>query len=98
MQGARWAATSVDIHNGRGEALSLDGNGFELRSGNFKGLRGRESSPASLGLTDSSQVDIPALRCKFVSFGMGEIAARAEDTQGTPTQSHISPSILAYED
>ena len=25
-------------------------------------------------------------------------AARAEDAQGTPTQSHISPSILAYED
>jgi hypothetical protein len=23
---------------------------------------------------------------------------RAEDAQGTPTQSHISPSILAYED
>jgi len=25
-------------------------------------------------------------------------AARAEDAQGTPTQSHISPSILVYED
>ena len=24
--------------------------------------------------------------------------ARAEDAQGTPTQSHISPSILAYQD
>jgi len=23
---------------------------------------------------------------------------RAEDSQGTPTQSHISPSILVYED
>ena len=29
-------------------------------------------------------------------FGRG--AARAEDAQGTPTQSHISPSILVYEE
>ena len=29
-------------------------------------------------------------------FGRG--AARAEDVQGTPTQSHISQSILVYED
>ena len=28
----------------------------------------------------------------------GRCAARAEDAQGTPTQSHISPSILVYED
>ena len=28
----------------------------------------------------------------------GRGAARAEDAQGTPTQSHISPSILVYED
>ena len=27
----------------------------------------------------------------------GRGAARAEDVQGTPTQSHISPSILVYE-
>ena len=25
-------------------------------------------------------------------------SARAEDAQGTPTQSHISPSLLGYED
>jgi hypothetical protein len=25
-------------------------------------------------------------------------AARAEDAQGTPTQSHVPPSILVYED
>ena len=30
------------------------------------------------------------------AFRMG--AARAEDAQGTPTRSHISPSMLAYED
>jgi len=28
--------------------------------------------------------------------GLG--ATRAEDAQGTPTQSHISPSILVYEE
>jgi len=28
----------------------------------------------------------------------GRGAARAKDAQGTPTQSHISPSVLAYED
>ena len=28
----------------------------------------------------------------------GRGAVRAEDAQGTPTQSHISPSILLYED
>ena len=36
----------------------------------------------------------------FKVFGMwldsGRGAARAEDAQGTPTQSHISPSILSY--
>ena len=29
---------------------------------------------------------------------LGRGAARAEDAQGTPTQSHIPPSILVYED
>jgi len=29
---------------------------------------------------------------------VGRGAARAEDAQGTPTQSHMSPSILVYED
>ena len=28
----------------------------------------------------------------------GSGATRAEDAQGTPTQSHVSPSILVYED
>jgi len=32
----------------------------------------------------------------LVDYGRG--AARAEDAQGTLTQSHISPSILVYED
>ena len=62
----------MDIHNGRGEALSLDGNGFELRSGDFSGLRGRESSPASFGWIDSSQVDIPGLQYNSVNFGVGK--------------------------
>jgi len=29
---------------------------------------------------------------------LGRGAARAEDARGTPTQSHISPSILVYEE
>ena len=32
------------------------------------------------------------------STDSGRGTARAEDAQGTPTQSHISPSILLYED
>ena len=28
----------------------------------------------------------------------GRGAARAEDAHGTPTQSHVSPSMLVYED
>ena len=32
----------------------------------------------------------------LVCFGRG--TTRAEDAQGTPTQRHISPSILVYED
>ena len=33
-----------------------------------------------------------------VDHDSGRGAARAEDAQGTPTQSHISPSILVYEE
>ena len=29
--------------------------------------------------------------------GSGRVAARAENAQGIPTQSHMSPSILVYE-
>ena len=32
----------------------------------------------------------------MIDSGRGN--TRAEDAQGTPTQSHVSPSILAYED
>ena len=38
------------------------------------------------------------LLCMINSGFSGSGAARAEDAQGTPTQSHISPSILVYED
>jgi len=34
----------------------------------------------------------------ITSTGAGRGTARAEDAQGTPTQSHISPSILVYEE
>ena len=33
-----------------------------------------------------------------VGYLSGRGAARAEDAQGTPSQSHISPSTLVYED
>ena len=36
-------------------------------------------------------------RCRGMSPSTGRGAARAEDAQGTPTQSHMSPSILVYE-
>ena len=35
---------------------------------------------------------------RIVQNLIGGGAARAGDAQGTPTQSHISPSILVYED
>ena len=35
---------------------------------------------------------------EMVDSGFGRGAARAEDAQGTPTQSRISPRILVYED
>ena len=34
----------------------------------------------------------------FEGKSCGRGAARAEDAQGTPTKSHISPRILVYED
>ena len=66
---------------------------------------------ASVGLGPYSQADRLRLRYTFGNFGAvidpglaqqilihGRGAARAEDAQGTPTQSHMSPSILVYED
>ena len=38
------------------------------------------------------------LVCDRLRVSSGRGAARAEDAQGTPTQSHISPSILVYEE
>ena len=37
-------------------------------------------------------------RLAILRGGSGRGTTRAEDAQGTPTQSHISPSILVYED
>ena len=34
----------------------------------------------------------------MIDSGSGRGAARADGDQGSPTQSHISPSILVYED
>ena len=37
-------------------------------------------------------------RLRLIVLYAGRGTARAEDAQETPTQSHISPSILVYED
>jgi hypothetical protein len=42
------------------------------------------------------EVNVERLSGDRLRFGRG--AAREEDAQGTPTQSHISPSMLVYED
>ena len=52
---------------------------------------------------EETQVDFPVCLQKSVNFWCvidsgGMSTARAEDAQGTPTQSHISPSILVYEE
>ena len=44
------------------------------------------------------RVDIHLLFLFFCLIDSGRGAARAEDAQETPTQSHISPSILACEE
>ena len=41
---------------------------------------------------------VDRLRVGWLNGFSGRGAARAEDAQETPTQSHISPSILVYED
>ena len=35
--------------------------------------------------------------CRVIDSGLVG-STRAEDAQGTPTQSHVSPNILVYED
>ena len=44
-----------------------------------------------------ARVSLPR-RSKETVYIAGRGTARAEDAQGTPTQSHVSPSILVYED
>ena len=36
--------------------------------------------------------------CALIDSGFGRGTTRAEDAQGTPTRSHISPSLLVYEE
>ena len=50
----------------------------------------RVDGPQSLGAF--------GLMAKVGIHGERRGAARAEDAQGTPAQSHISPSILGYEE
>ena len=56
----------------------------------------RSSRPGSCpGLRPKHAPRTPVDRLRV---GCGRGAARAEDAQGTPTQSHVPPSILVYED
>ena len=52
----------------------------------YRGLSFKHLSNASNSTTHTALID------------SGLVTTRAERAQGTPTQSHISPSILAYED
>ena len=62
-------------------------NGITLRSPSVRKVDSRQVIDSGLiGSTD------------FHSSNSGRGTARAEDAQGTPTQSHISPSILVYEE
>ena len=56
-------------------------------------------------LTTSSTIRLSRVQLQLVidsglvgSMGFGRGAARAKDAQGTPTQSHISQSLLVYGD
>jgi len=58
--------------------------------------------PPHSGLRRKFQPKCRSIKClsaahNYGSLVRGRSAARAEDAQGTPTQSHISPSILVYE-
>jgi len=50
------------------------------------------------GRLGNSDVVYPKHRCEVTPDTAREIPSRREDAQGTPTQSHISPSILVYEE
>ena len=57
--------------------------------------------PAPAGICPSKRFPykwqiLSPVHSRLAKSGMG--AARAEDAEGTPTQSHTSPSILVYED
>ena len=48
---------------------------------------------------DYSRVDILGVQYTSVNFGTSDRGTtRADDAQGPPTQSHISPTILVYEE
>ena len=49
-------------------------------------------------LGNLSSASASSFRSDVDRMRAGRGATRAEDAQGTPTQSHISPSILVYED
>ena len=61
--------------------------------------KGRRETPESVDgieLGNRGRANMARIRQSGPDYGRG--AARAEDAQGTPNQSHLSPSILVYED
>ena len=55
----------------------------------------RTNDVSQLATNDAARIrQLPAIDPGLVGWG----AARAEDAQGTPTQGHVSPSILVYEE
>ena len=66
-------------------------------------MTGRDFVEAGLGSSQScdapAAASSPEAAFKRLSLdGLREGTTRAVDAQGTPTQCHISPSILVYED
>ena len=65
--------------------------------GAFRPLEATTPATAQLSATHRVQ-SILRLSVYLMRDLSGRDTARAEDPQGTPTQTHISPSILVYEE
>ena len=81
--------------------VPYDPQGDERRDEHLKAFYGPlpESQGQIMALTVSHVPRLPTLHCVIDSGLVGSTrdTTRAEDAPGTPTQSHISPSIPVYE-
>jgi len=69
---------------------------YELGRGCQKSILSAGQQLSKVKCTSTGAGD--RLRVGWLNGFSGRGAARAEDAQGTPTQSHTSPSILVYEE